>query len=97
WLEINLREVGRLPATMRTLGRGLLGRQPDGKEFRDWQKSQRARRQAVAQLDRQTPAQREKLFGILFPKLEGEVEAAWQFNAFLPYQTGYVRKAFRAP
>ncbi len=97
WVEANLHDVSRLPATARTIGRSLLGRDEQGKEHRDWQKNQAARRRAIAQLDRETPAQRAKIFSVLFPKLEPQVEAAWQLIGTLPYHVGYLRKGFRAP
>ncbi len=96
WVEVNLRDLGRLPPTARTLGRSLLGKEEDGKQIRDWDKRLRDRQQAMAELDKDA-AQRRKLFAVLFPKLEKEVEAAWQLCTRLPYQYGYARKAFRAP
>ena len=33
----------------------------------------------------------------MFPPIADHVEASWQLQVRLPYQTGYLRKAFRAP
>jgi hypothetical protein len=93
WVEVNMNALGRLPASARAIGRGILGRDADGKEHRDWQKTQQERAKAVGQLDREAPTQRQKLFAVLFPKLESQVEAAWQLLGQLPYHIGYDRKA----
>lgn len=98
WLDANLGGLKKLPTTVRSIGHALLGRQTDGSKIGDWQEQQKARTRAIATLDAQSVDQRRALFGVLFPKLEAEVEAAWQLNASLPYQaTYYDRKGFRAP
>ena len=40
---------------------------------------------------------RQELFFALFPPIADHVEASWRLQTRLPYQTGYLRKAFRAP
>src|SRR2546423_673947 len=92
WVESNLREVRRLPPSLRTLGRAVLGHEEDGEEVRDWQERRRGLHQAMARLARESAAQRHKLFAVLFPKLESEIEAGWQLAARLPYQIGFERK-----
>jgi len=98
WLECSMRDVGRLPARLRSLGYGLLGRAPDGQEIAgNWRQVNAAWREAALRLEGESSAGRLKVFAVLFPKLEANVEAGWQLHVTLPYQTGYVRKAFRAP
>lgn len=40
---------------------------------------------------------RQRLFAALFPGIADHVEASWRLQMSLPYQVGYLRKAFRAP
>ncbi len=51
-------------------------------------------RRSIEQL---SEADRERVFEALFPPIAGVVEAAWQLQKRLPYQSGYLRKGFRAP
>jgi len=97
WLEINLRELDQLPEAVRVVGRRLLGRHADVQDQHDWQKVFKSRRASLAHLAKDSPESRKKLFAVLFPRLESQVEAAWHLNARLPYQVGHGRKPFRAP
>jgi hypothetical protein len=96
WVEVTLRNLKKLPASSRTLGRAILGDDAGG-GTRDWQRLARERRNAAMRFEKETPAARQKLFAVLFPKLQDQVEAAWHFMERLPYQVGYARKAFRTP
>ncbi|WP_321474730.1 DUF5724 domain-containing protein [uncultured Paludibaculum sp.] len=51
-------------------------------------------RRAIEGLDDNSRLQ---LFGTLFPCIAEHVEASWQLQKKLPYQLGYLRRAFRAP
>lgn len=92
-----LRAVARLPEELRTLGRHLLHHEADGDEIKDWSRRHELRQEAAEALDNHSPAERAKVFAALFPKAAPHLEAAWQLWPRLPYQGGYVRKAFRAP
>jgi len=96
WVQVRLKDLGKLPATARALGHALLGRAADGAAAR-WDRLRQERQQAAAHLEKEPPAVRRKIFAALYPKLDDSVEAAWQFLGRLPYQTGYARKAFRCP
>ncbi|GEM46917.1 DUF4132 domain-containing protein [Deinococcus cellulosilyticus] len=42
-----------------------------------------------------TPAERTRVFQVLFPRIAEDVERTWQMLDALPYQIGYSRKSFR--
>jgi hypothetical protein len=92
-----LERVRALPAGLSAAAFGLLGRAADGKDIRDWQKSNKARREAAAAIDKLPAAQRAKLFAAFFPHLGKYFAAVWEMFPRLPFQDDYERRAFRAP
>lgn len=96
WDKQRVAELGRLPARLCGPGRALLGRDAQGKSFH-WESHRKAVEEGHAQLAKLSPAERQKIFAVLFPKLARRLEDAWQLVARLPYVSGYVRKGFRAP
>lgn len=92
-----LKKVGDLPKAACEVGRMLLGRNRDGKEFKDWQVQQKQLAKLPDELDALGNKQRHQLFAVLFPKLSGYVEKAWNLLKTMPYQIGSTRKCFRAP
>src|SRR5262245_37225318 len=97
WEKARLAALGQLPAELKAAGRHLLGRDPDGKPFRHWEKRQKAEEQVLAAMTKMSPRDRQRLFSVLFPRLGGLLEASWQLYATLPYEIDYDRKGFRAP
>src|SRR5262249_51358183 len=55
------------------------------------------RHNAALELDRQSLRDRGKVFAIIAPQLSPAMELTWQLLKNAPYQSGYERKAFRAP
>jgi HEAT repeat protein len=92
-----LARVAALPSGLRRIGYGLLDRLPNGNEPEDYRASQRLLEDAIAQLDASSAREREAVFGALFPRISRAVEQAWRLFFRLPYQSGYLRRAFRAP
>jgi hypothetical protein len=91
-----LAALAKLPKKLAEIGRGVLGRDARGKAL-DWQARDKAERAARARLDELSIKERRALLDALFPKLGHHVDAAWELTRQLPYEVGYVRKAFRAP
>ncbi|HXG11993.1 MAG TPA: DUF5724 domain-containing protein [Gemmataceae bacterium] len=87
-----------LPPRLAEIGRGLMGRDPEGNAIEEWEEESKVKRSACRQLDALSPPERSEVFEALFPKLGRYIEAGWQIHRRLPYQTDYYdRKAFRAP
>jgi hypothetical protein len=55
------------------------------------------RQQAVIAFERLSSEHRQRLFAAFFPEFAEHAESAWQLQKRLPFQTGWMRKAFRAP
>src|SRR5215510_12172456 len=81
-----LAAVGKLPGDVKVTGRALLDRDADGKPFKDWEKRNKAREAASVALAKASAKDRERLFGVLFPKLARHVEGGWQLWQRLPYE-----------
>ena len=86
-----------LPKRLEVAGLALLGRDPGGKEIKDWDRCHQEGVRAVDILDSGPPCDREKVFAAFFPRLGAQIEAAWQLLHRVPYQLGDKRRAFRAP
>jgi hypothetical protein len=95
WLTAWSKAADRLPATLRPLARGLLGRAEEVNS--DWALARQARHRLLCRLDELLARDRLRIWEVVFPRLEQPVEAAWQLRSRLPYQSDWVRKAFRAP
>lgn len=97
WEKARLAAVGQLPGEMKKAGFALLDRNPEGKAFKDWQKRNKAHRDAGDALQKMSSANRQRVFTALFPKLGAYIEKGWQLFQRLPYEADYDRKGFRAP
>jgi hypothetical protein len=97
WERSRVAALGKLPAEMKAAGLALLGRDADGKTFKDWQKKHTAEEGAVESLAKASPKERQRVFAAFFPKLARHIEAGWQLWQRLPYEVKYDRKGFRAP
>ncbi len=87
-----------LPQAQREVCYGLLGLDSTGAAITgDYVKHQVARERAAKRLLALGDADRRGVFGALFPHLAPHVEAAWRLHDRLPYQSGWMRKPFRAP
>jgi hypothetical protein len=97
WEERLLAATGRLPKELRGLARGLLGRDRKGLPIADAEEAEASGIALAKQLDELKKPERVRLFQALFPPIGRHVAAAWRLARQMPYQTGYDRKAFRAP
>jgi HEAT repeat protein len=97
WEKQRVAALGRLPKKLCAIGRGVLERDPAGKSIPDWEKKQKLQKDVQAQLSQLSPAERQKIFAVLFPQITRHLEAAWQLMGQLPYEVEYTRKGFRAP
>ena len=96
-----------MPKSLKSIGFALFDLDEKGNEADDdWddENDQKKREAAEArklelneQFEKLSIADRKKIFGALAPEIADWLEAAWQFLKMVPYQVGYVRKAFRAP
>lgn len=90
--------VAQLPEAPRTVCYNLVGRDSDGKLFSGQNLNRyTVGEQALKQLVAFDTTNRMAVFTAFFPTLAPHVEAAWRFHDHLPYQSGYLRKPFRAP
>ena len=91
--------VRPLSEAQRTACYGLLGRDAQGKAFfgGDYAARQKALDKAMAPLLGPDGADRRAVLGALFGPLAPHVEAGWRLHDRLPYQSGWMRKPFRAP
>jgi hypothetical protein len=87
--------VARLPAELSQMGRSLLkGEEP----LLDRTPEKYAERLALRrQMDELSDHERQKLFEALMPPIARHVDASWNLQKTGPYQTGFYRRAFRAP
>jgi hypothetical protein len=97
WQEHHLATAAGLPAGLRPLGYLILECDPEGKPFKGWAADREAWGAADKQLDELPEKSRLKLFEALFPKVFPHVAAGWELLKRMPYEAGYLCKAFRAP
>jgi hypothetical protein len=97
WLRRRLQHVAVLPRTFRSVAFGLLGHDTEGRPVRDRTQQYDLRRRSAHDVEELSVVQRRRLFGVLWPRFAGLVEAAWQQTRHLPYLNGLEIKAFRAP
>ncbi len=97
WKKQRVVALGTLPGAQAEAGLALLGLDPRGKPFRGWEKQEKARAAAVERLGQMSPAQRQAVFAVFFPRLARHLENAWHLLARLPYEFDFERKGFRAP
>lgn len=91
--------LGKLPKDLQDIATILA--EPVGKKATwyspEWFEHENRQDEAAAALDKLPQAQRLRVFEAISPHLAQPVERAWQLLKTAPYQTGYSRKAFRAP
>jgi hypothetical protein len=80
------RAAARLPQPMRGIGAWLLAERPTAVPDA-----------AARTFDAVSAGQRGALFSALFPQLGQHLETLWQLGKSQPYQSGWQRRAFRAP
>lgn len=88
--------------SLREIAYGLIGYDRDGRRFAPgeaWYNGhqQKVFQTSVAALAELAPEDRLRIFETLYPRLALQVEQFWQLLPQLPFQGGYMRKAFRAP
>jgi Family of unknown function (DUF5724)/Domain of unknown function (DUF4132) len=99
WLETLLAKLGKLPAKLRSIGYGLLAHDETGTPVKiDYYNHSSIIEDNLENLNGLKPADRLRIFEILFPQFALTVEAAWRsFEKDWTYQEGYHRKSFRVP
>jgi len=101
WQDHRLQAIGHdLSPDLRPIAYALLARTEDGAPLvmgsqESYQRRQEVINQGYARLAGLSPAERLTVFTAFIPAIATVVEAGWQLLARLPYQTGYLRKAFR--
>lgn len=95
WVEARMDRLSALDPNARAIGGLLIGIDEKGKpagtdKWRAWQRG-------VARLRRLSDPDMLRLGEALFPRDADVFRAAWELQAALPYQSGYLRRPFRAP
>ena len=95
WLEARMDRLAKLDPGVRTIGQFMLGYDEKGKHSvaDGWNR----RNHGIKLLKRLSEPALIGLGEALFPRDTDAFKAAWSLHEQLPYQTGYVRKPFRAP
>lgn len=88
WDKRRTADLGGLSSRHADIGRRLLAQH-------SW--SGRDQTDPSADLDGLKSSERTVIFDVLFPRLGVSLEAMWSAGKALPYQGGWVRRAFRAP
>ena len=96
WAARRAQAARRLRQSLSDIVRGLLGVDAHGAALPYTQQAD-ASGKALAALHELNAADRQRVFETLFPKIAPHVEAGWLLHRRLPYQIGYMRRAFRAP
>ncbi len=109
WQDHRLQAIGRdLSSDLRPIAYALLARAEDGAPLdtssqesyltgsqESYQRRQEVVNQGYARLADLESTERVAIFAAFTPAIATAVEAGWQLLARLPYQAGYLRKAFR--
>lgn len=93
WIESRMDRLATLDPKIRVVGQLFLGRDERGKPGEHWQLRQRAE----ARLAKLSDADLVRLGEAFLPHDADVFRAAWELQESLPYQSGYVRRPFRAP
>lgn len=95
-----LEAIAKLDTHLRPAAYALINRDANGKSILGqstyWQQIHQLGLSLHA-LDEFDSTGRAAIFQLFFPTLTPYIEQAWQWLQHVPYQRGYVRKAFRAP
>src|SRR5690348_6394258 len=92
WQSAVRKRAAKLPRASRDLCEAVLHYQGDV-----WGYGSRGKQDPWLRVVDLKDEDRPAILEALFPKIYTYVEAGWQLHMRLPYQTGYSRKAFRAP
>ncbi|WP_337177293.1 DUF5724 domain-containing protein [Paludisphaera sp.] len=95
WVEARMDRLSALDPDARAIGGLLIGIDEKGKpagtdKWRAWQRG-------LARLRRLSDPEMLRLGEALFPRDPDVFRAAWELRTALPYQSGYLRRPFRAP
>lgn len=93
WIESRMDRLATLDPQIRAVGQLFLGRDEKGKPGQHWELRQRAE----ARLAKLSDADLIRLGEAFIPHDPDVFRAAWELQESLPYQSGYVRRPFRAP
>lgn len=93
WIESRMDRLASLDPEVRVVGQFFLGRDEKGKPGQHWELRQRAE----ARLATLSDADLIRLGEAFLPHDPDVFRAAWELQAGLPYQFGYLRRPFRAP
>jgi hypothetical protein len=97
WQPVRLAKLAKLPAKLRSIGYGILAHNKAGTPVKIGDSYQLIEN-SLKGLNDLKPAERLKIFEILFPQFAPAIEAAWRsFETSWTYQEGYNRKSFRLP
>ncbi len=97
WQPVRLAKLAKLPAKLRSIGYGILAHDETGTSVKI-SDSYQLIENSLKSLNDLKPAERLKIFEILFPQFAPVVEATWRsFETSWTYQEGYDRKSFRLP
>jgi hypothetical protein len=99
WQAVRLEKLVQLPVKLRSIGYGILAHNEAGNPVKiDYYNQSSIIEDNLKHLNGLKPADRLKIFEILFPLFAPVVEAAWRsFETSWTYQEGYNRKSFRVP
>jgi Family of unknown function (DUF5724)/Domain of unknown function (DUF4132) len=99
WQPDRLAKLAKLPAKLRSIGYGILAHDETGTPVKiDYYNQSSIIEDNIKNLNGLKPADRLKIFDILFPQFANVVEAAWRsFETSWTYQDSYNRKSFRIP
>lgn len=90
WDRRRAAAIGGLPGALGKAARAVL-------DDNWWNVNRSDQADPAEVLEKLRPGERAALFDALFPGLGDHLEAMWRLQASLPYQTGFARRAFRAP
>jgi hypothetical protein len=99
WQAVRLAKLLELPVKLRSIGYGILAHDEAGKPVKtDYYNRPPIVEGSLKNLSELKPADRLKIFEILFPQFAPVVEVTWRsFETSWTYQDGYDRKSFRMP
>lgn len=97
WRQLRQEKAAVLPDALRPIALDLIGTEESRSPYwGGWRERPTPQHEAITKLSTLPTDQRLLIFESVFPKIGRYVEAGWQLQARLPYQSGYSRKAFRA-
>lgn len=100
--KLQMDAIKQLAKDLRPSAYALIQRDEKGKRIEYYgpkrdPDAEKQQAQALQYLNVMEAAHRQKILDLFFPKIGRYVTMTWEFMEGLPYQSGYARKAFRAP